>query len=303
MTEKTKFVLKLIGGLCAGIGLASWPWDSHPPFSPHRLLSALIVHVAPRIGEALMIATLLALGVDTAAKRVLIDEIAENISAHVAGRLLPQHLREAILGYLNTPFVRTRWDITYSIREWPGKPGFVELTTRNEFDVENRSDRPRDYEYLFDVDESWFSDIGATRITHAYLTVAGETRIDYDENALKQKLIAGEKSTVFRETVKIPPTPHSMHHFMTESIECYRDSFDSVFVPSVPVLETTITVNYPTDTFIVDIDFYITGSRSAIERMDMATGTQWSIRQPMLPGQCVTTRWERKSATSECGNT
>src|SRR5271163_4581462 len=122
MGEKTKFRLWLIVAFLFGLFLASSPWDAWVPALSHPTMSGLLTRLLPRLGDALMIAPLVAVAVELAAAQELLKKFAIDVSHHIVGRLLPPELREHILGYLTTHFVRRHWFIQYTIEEWPGNP-------------------------------------------------------------------------------------------------------------------------------------------------------------------------------------
>jgi hypothetical protein len=99
LSERAKFRLWLAASFVFGLMMAAIPWGEWPILGNHPTLQFL-AYVLPRIGDAFMIAPLLAIAVEFAAARQLLKDFANDVSHHIVGRLLPPELREHILGYL-----------------------------------------------------------------------------------------------------------------------------------------------------------------------------------------------------------
>lgn len=304
MSDKARFRWALAVAFCLGLLLANWPWETRLPVLVHiPMLGPFLPKVLQRIGEALIIAPILAIIVDAAAKRLLLKEFAENVSIHIIGRRLPQALREHIFTYLNKPVVRTKWTITYWIENWPQMPGYVKLTTASEYEIENRGEQMERYEFLYEVEDSWFPTVGEAHLKQVSISIPGQKKREYDEATLEirqkdSKELSGNK--IFRIPLDIPPTPsapspQSVSRFVAQSVECYRDSFDARFaVPLIPVIETTVVANYEKTEFKVQTYLSTRGDNRAIQRTELDRATKWHITVPLLPGQCIFTRCERR---------
>ncbi len=101
MSEKTKFQVSLLAAFTFGLFLAAYPWEGSASLMSNPNLRTFLMHVLPKIGEAFMIAPLLAIAVELAAAQELLKTFAYDVSHHIIGRLLPPELREHMLGYLN----------------------------------------------------------------------------------------------------------------------------------------------------------------------------------------------------------
>ncbi len=105
----------------------------------------------------------------------------------------------------------------------------------------------------------------------------------------------------FLKNVPIPRTPHPVYRFTLESLECLPDAFHAPFIASIPVLETTVRVLYAKDKFRVDLHLSFTDDveKTMLQRTDLVDGTQWILKSPMLPGQCIFTRWAKLRAEEQ----
>ncbi len=162
-----------------GLFLAAAPWEQWSLFPSSPRLDVVLRHVLPKLGDAFMIAMILVVAIEIAAANELLKTFAENISHHIVGRLLPPELREHILGYLTTTFVRTRWFIEYRLEEWAEKPRFIRLATLTEYEVENRSGSEQEYCFVYQVEQSWSPGVGDARICNVCATADGKTIVHY----------------------------------------------------------------------------------------------------------------------------
>jgi hypothetical protein len=292
MTDTWRFRIWLIACGVLGLFLSTHAWGKSAALAAIPLVGSTLILILPSIGQALVIAPVTACVVDAAAKRQFMAEFARDVSIHIVGRLLPEHLREHMLGYLNLTMVRKDWKLTFTLADWPDHPEFVQLTTISEYEIENRGEAGRPYEFFYEVNKSWFPEIAEGRLLHVCISVAGEKTFEADEQSLQGMLAAEPDCSLFHKTVEIPGRPHSVYRFLAESVECFRDGF-SPFVAPVATLGVTVTAYFPKDKFRVAMYASTRPSSRSLETTELSNGTQWHISEPLLPGQCVFTRWER----------
>jgi len=278
MNER-RYRFLLLAAFLAGVGLTS-------------------VHAIPeifrKIGEALIIAPVLALLVDEAAKTKLLREFSLEVSTHIIGRMLPVPLREHLTRYLQMFLVRTRWDITYDIEKWDGQPGYIRLKTISEYDMENHSEDPTDYDFKYSVEESLYPHVGCTQIT--FVRLGEETY----EGAVLAKVIKIENNyQTFLSKKQLQP--HSRpskptYSFTARSEECFRDSAFSPFFANYPVMNTALSVWYPDEALRVSLELTFDDVKTATQSVPISSGDRkgikWIIKRPMLPGQGFVVRWD-----------
>jgi hypothetical protein len=271
---------------------ASLPWELWFSQWSHKHIAKFVAELITRTGDALMIAPLLALFVEIAAQQELLGTFVHDISIHIIGYLLPSELRECILGYLSTPFVRTKWFVEYRIVEWPGKPGFYELITLMQYELENRSASSRTYTFFFQVPKSWFPTVGQARVAHVGAWQNKTPIFDFNEAQLAAQVQTRGDFFDFKREIEIPRKPHGVYRFIAESVECYPDGFSAPFTTGVPVLETTVRVLYPKNQLKIDLELSL-GGQTPLTKYEIQGGTEWIINSPMLPGQSFFTRWKK----------
>jgi hypothetical protein len=265
----------------------------------------------PRIGEAIVIATFIAKFVDDPTKRKLLKEFASDISSHMIGRWLPSTLREHIHEYLGVSFIRYNWQIEYRLEVLTGdKAGNVRLDTTSEYDIQNRSPFERKYPLGYDVEESWFPEIGETEITfvkvHDQSTGRDLLQLQSGNKGLKTKIEEGYVRLDLPESMQIEMPgfdQRSEHRFKFElkSTEYFSNSFYTPFDALQPVLpDTIITVYYNKSELKVGL--YLTfadfSKATKIPADESDTYTKWTITKPILPGQGFIVRWNPLRAST-----
>jgi hypothetical protein len=267
----------------AGLGLTAY--TRLPEFFTSNQRALEVAHATlPRIGEALMIAMILAFVVDRAAKEQLLKDFAQEVSVHIVGRLLPPELREYILSYLKVDLIRSEWNVRYTIEPWVDKPNLLKLTTYSCFVLENRSEAEVEHAFEFEVDKSAHPEVGESRILRARCTQHNRTVFDHEDNVGHSDK---GKMKFVSEKHYIPAKSQST--YLAESVECFSNDYNGEFIAKVPCLRTTVTVLYPKDTMKVDLVLSFEGR---VDRIELANGTEWKINTPMLPGHTFTTTWE-----------
>lgn len=304
MNSVTRLRVILVLIFAAGMLLVAAPWhdwlhapDGAPLLAPwaHKLIEGL--------GEALAIAAILGWTVDAAAKRELVEEVLENVSAHIAGHLLQPQLRDVIVQYLEADLVRTSWDITYTFDDWPDQPADTEyrrLTTKFDYQMENRSKTVQYYDCVFEMEKSLFPHIGDASI----VTMTGKTLVGPPDGFASKDHPQGFYETPtnlgFRKTVTIPPHNGPAYAIHGESEELVRDGSILPFYAKYPVLRTTLAVEYPADRMDVVVEL----SLGPLDPSEVGTplpagrGWKWEFARPMLPGQGFTVRFARKQAAT-----
>jgi hypothetical protein len=288
-----------------GIVLATLNVPCPAFFAGNALLSKLcshkLVEIVHKIGEAFVIAPLLAFIVDEALKKKLLRDA----STFMIGHVLPGELREHLQTYLRSPLVRTRWDVTYTIEKWTNDKGefcegYVKLSTISEYDMQNYAHTTNTYKFRFEVEDSLHKQVGNTKITSVLLP--GDAQV-LEGAALEREVYAKNGYQRFPETPRNfrlksshkPGTP--IYTFKAESIECFRDSGYSQFWAGYPVVEANLTVLYPKKDFDVSLELTFDDNEAA-EKEELSEGTKWKIRGPILIGQGFIARWDAKPPAS-----
>lgn len=245
--------------------------------------------VLEKLGDALFIAGVLALLVDTALKEKLIAEFVEDVSAHIIGELLPLGLRDHIRRYLKMPFVRTEWTITIVIDRIPGKQN-VQLTVTSDYVMQNLTREKQIYHFVVAAEKSWFPDLPKSRIQS----------VKFDHRELKGKDLDEKDdrhgNITFGQDVKFPPDGHAGASKSFQAIiqQTYWENSFCPFDAKSLVMKTTVIVVSLMGEFEIELDLTSEARVPEAARAKGKTVEQWTwvIDEPMLPGQGLYVRWE-----------
>jgi hypothetical protein len=299
---KLKFRLTLLGVFLAGLLFATGGPSlaehlDHP--SQHPWLAALFpfikwvcAEILPKVGDALLIAPILAVVVDAAAKQNLLAEFARDVSIHIIGRYLPRELREHIHGYLTVDIVRLDLDLVFTITESATGDG-IELDTVMTSDLHNYSFRDIETDIFVAVSKSLNPKIGETIITEV---TAGDFTYRHGDSTRELESTGSDElyRTTLRLTASHPGTlPHGTR-CIVKSKEYFPVNGQSAFIAVYPVIGTTVTVILP-DAYKASIDLTFTKDNAQpLTPIEAPRRCRWKIEDPILQGQGFFLRWSKK---------
>jgi hypothetical protein len=290
---KTKYWWGLIGALVIGGLLALSPAPHWVVMlfclSPPRQLEDLL----QKSGDALFIAGLLAILVDTALKEKLLSEFAHDVSIHIIGEWLPLGLRDHLRHYLEIKFVRTQWTITFVIEPHPNT-NYVLLRISSAYSVENCARKELPYPFRVKVEQSWYSQFENSIESLDY----GDGLIEKSEFMLHRDHYNHDDhgNVVYARDIRIPPRAHGdkPRDFRANMIQHYWEHSFCIFYATSLVVTTTVIVKSPAGQFEVDLDLTFDGNVPKPRRGD-ALGSEertWVLEEPILPGQGFFVRWK-----------
>lgn len=295
--QRAQYYCLLLLSFVFGATGASWPWQQT---SAPEFLRAVV----PKIAEALMIAPIIALMVDEAAKRKLLREFANDISSNIIGRHLPVSMREAVREYLSVSVIRRKWNVTYTITEIAGLAGYVKVHTHSEWELENCLEKSQACPFRFAVEKSWFPEVGETEITRFGLEDPyGVESFDYHmgDKELRPTLEEGDL-VVTGKPIALPPKPHAPFKCWVECVEVYRSDYSTPYVAASPVERLTVRVRYPEGRFKIGLQLSFDDSTNS--PLHSAGEVLWELSKPMLVGHSFFTTWsrtDRDQSTSVAG--
>lgn len=288
--SKLKFRIYLLIIFVTGVALAAIDWNGRLGGWLHPGMVKLLSDILPKIGDALMIAPLLASILEVAAATELLDQFIRDISLHIIGYRLPPLLREYIFGYFASSFVRTEWIIEYRISVWPDQPDYLQVKSTMEFKLENRSEGKQMYPYHHKLRRG-VTTIGETQILRVRATLDDKKIFDSIEDNLPIDKSDMDHLT-FAHDVEVKPQPHGIYKFTAESVECFPIHFYSTFHARVPVLKTVMCIYYPKE--IIDVQLNVSFAEDLVlTKTTYSDRDEWVIDCPTLPGQGFTTSWKR----------
>lgn len=289
----TAFHLTVLSLFVLGVFLSASPWESWLGFVPYLGLRDLLAKILQAVGEALVVAQVIIVTVDQAAKAKLLQEFAKDVSGHIIGKHLPVELRVHIMKLLEAPFVRTKWEIIYTISTWPGQSEYWRLVTESGYEIENVSDTEQKFLFFYSLEESFAPHIGRSQITRLKAEASTSHKIffDYPQDGVVPVEFRDNYYRVERE-VSISPGTHC--EFTSEAEQCFRIDSTLPFVARYPVLSTNLVVNYPTDKLDVFLELSSGSPDEDTVCLKREIGKRWAFKKPLLPGQSFVLRVSKK---------
>lgn len=304
-SDRAKLRISVALYFVVGIALVALPWDHIVVLPSHPELQRSLQRIPIGLGEALIIAQILILLVDSATKRTLLEEFARDVSLHIIGRWLPVELRSHLEEYLASDIIRKNWTIRYNIESYSDHPHFFKLSTESDSEIENRGHLDRAYTFRYEVEESFYPELGNTKIVscsgHAESRLGrdeidpdGYDGFDYPFDG-KVNLIKDNNSSVVTRTLTIPQG--CTFRIKAESEECFRDGSSIPFFTICPTLATQLIVNYAKSALDVYVDLSFGDIESDATYEVTETGDRWVLNKPILPGQGFCVRiYDKKTA-------
>ena len=166
--RKLNFTLLMIGLVILGVWLMSADivpflakkvsWLSQDPNS----LANKILH---SFGEALAIAAILGLTVDSFVKRKFAKEVASDVSAYMAANQLPHGIQEELASLSMLHVYRDNFRVEFHIDHRPGDP-HIKLKTTIRFTLVNVVDVPYEFTHVLSTTRSMLGGEDTRQITH-----------------------------------------------------------------------------------------------------------------------------------------
>ncbi len=294
--EKTRFWFTVVGSLVGGV-VALVLGDFYSQ------------HIISGAGEALVIAGILALSVDSYLKAHLTKEVTEevirNVSPHLMGAELPKVLREEVHALCVTEVIRRDLQIDFIFAEVPGQPEFLVLTTNVQYEIENLSDSAKEVPLWVSVTKPYQP--SASFIQIEYVGCSGV--LDEQGNAsrfeeratpsgdLGVDLAFESEDTarvrVWQKQVWVPPIASGIRtHVWSTTHQILPMEYQDAFISMHPTIGQTVRAVYP-DGMAVYVQF---GHRLFRQAHAVPTHrpTTWKLDRA-FPGRAVTmVEWRKR---------
>lgn len=265
---------------------------SEHPYLQHALERTL--ELGAKLGDAFIIAGILAIIVDVGSKTRLVQEVVQAASPKLLARHLPDVVQDSLVSYFKIDFIRPEWEIEYEIIRAVGYPEILEITSRVKGVIHNCSPKAEQFNFLGSVDSSFVDPaIGCSRIVRVGMAAeSGNAIFDVepkDQAALLQAdgtvlyqqmttLAAGGRYTTVFECIEYRPLSHSLPLFT-----------------STTVVKALVRIRYPKDLLKVSLQIP-SGDTGVLKTDETQWGTEWAINSPLLPGQCIIATWSPRPA-------
>lgn len=277
MTKETKTftaVVVIIGTL--GLFLIWHPW---PPY--HDWL-------AEKLGEAFLIASILAVTVDQYSKRRLAVDVARDVWTFIIGHPLPKELQEYLKQLANTHLLRRDWEIRYIFSKNPD-PQKINIRVESQFKLQNLSATPQPYQQKLQLEKHDNPRIislacDSTEANARYvLPKTGAALAKEDETDPGVIVATGRKITI-RPNLDSPNISYvvSSIHEMEQPL-IYSD----VYSFGYPSLYVTVTAEAPDDLQVLISREDNPDRNGAV----ISRANRWHFRRLFVRGEHIRIRW------------
>jgi hypothetical protein len=275
--------LSVIGFCLIAVGLVNPPEDTSRP-----ILSWFIKHtleLLPKLGEAFVIAAVLAVVVDQGLKLKLVEEVVSAAAPELIGRHLPDPVRKALLGYFTINFVRPSWEIDYEISAIEEHRTFAKVQTRVKGVIVNYGANVLKLPFITSLDPSLIDEkFGKSQITRVSMAE------EYGEKIFD--LVPPSDELVY--TREVDAKPQVRYITVVESTEFLPISYFQPLFTATTVVSTTVRVRY--DKALLNVKLEVPSDANPPPKAeDNQWGCEWDLHTPLLPGQCILLYWHTKS--------
>jgi hypothetical protein len=251
----------------------------------HPLTHRTFLHLldlAGKLGDAFLIASVLVLAIDDDARLKLIETVVRAASPKLIGRHLPESVQNTVLRYFKIDFFRPTFSVDY---EFIVTGNAVEIITRVCGSLRNCSPNAEVFDFSCSVDPSVLDiAIGEPRIISARVENSEGTIVlhrQFNEKAIRQ----------FSEPVSL--SPGAEYHTFFESIEYRPLTYFLPLILGTTVVTATVQIRYPKDDFDMELQLPNMSGNNPKPAL-IHSGAEWTLRNPILPGQCVLVTWNPK---------
>lgn len=257
-------------------------------FPCHPYLTTAVNHLLeliPKIGDAFVIAGILALVVDQGLKLKLVEEVVRAASPSLIGRHLPEPIRLSLVRYLTLNFVRPQWEIQYEITPFSDCPGFIRLATRVKGIIVNYGDKTTKLPFNTGLDPSPIDGkYGSARLS----------RVSMSEEESADKIfdvVPDPGQLTYEQEVDIKPNVR--YTSIVETTEYLPATYSQPLFTSTAVVHTIVSIRYDASQMDVRIELP-SGENPEPRGEPNQWGCEWTLRTPLLPGQCILLYWTAK---------
>jgi len=250
-----------------------------------------VLNLIEKLGDALLIASFLALVVDYPAKLNLAFEAAKGASRLIICEHLPDDLKAAILKLTESEFVRRNWKIVYKL-EPTSSPGIVEFTSVISGEVENRGKLSKEFRFKGSVDRSPVpAGCGQSKLLGVKIKWGKRDKDKFECSgaSLAAHTTVGEDGSTIFERPRVVNAGGKIETSI-ESLEFLPDSYIMPLFVGTCVNEAELTVLYDASKF--DVVVSVGTSQNLQGESDFSGESKaWKIETPLLPGHCILTAW------------
>lgn len=302
--EETASRLKFWGVLLAvvliGIALDSLP-ESAKLLPKWPLLVRLasqpwLMDLLNKLGDAAIIAAILAVAVDGYVKQKLVSEVAREAVDFAVGYALPPQVKKHIQHILRMPFVRKNLVFTYEFAAaaaGPHSDEYLEVACTTKYNIVNLTDHDIKFTVRTAVQKAHYPGLGENRL--CLLQVADTARSEAELKILadKQDRDKGTTDVLYTsvaEEVLIPHGKPTGVPVVTRRISYHRRD-DDIFLDILPPPSLGLALKVKgLRGYVVDASFG--ASESSAPTYDAGADERtWDVKDVVLPGSHLYLAW------------
>lgn len=257
-----------------------------------------LVELLHKLGDALVIAALLAFAVDGYVKRALVSEVAKEVVDFAVGYTLPDEVKSHIRHILRLPCVREDLVFRYEFSEMIAKSPdhtepCLEVVCFASYKVVNLTDRPINFEVRSSIQTSHLPGLPLNRLRRLHLPTMN---IDLSGEKLREVTHHDGPYTKAIQSVKIRPGETNALPVKTERVSYHRFE-DSIFLDLLepPSLGLDMYVTAPAG-YAFEASFGGAGEVSIHHEPGSGYWT-WHVPGAHLPGSHLHLSWHRDSTS------
>jgi hypothetical protein len=256
-----------------------------------------LVELLHKLGDALVIAAVLAFAVDGYVKRALVAEVAKEVVDFAVGYTLPDEVKTHIRHILRLPCVRQDLVFRYEFSEVQATPPahtdpYIEAICFASYKIVNLTDRTIAFEVRSSIQKSHLPGLPLNWLRRLHLPTM---KIDLKDEELKRVSIVEGPYTKAIQNVKIRSGETNALQVKTERVSYHRFE-DSIFLDLLepPSLGLEVHVTAPAE---LEFEASFGGAGEVTTHHE---GGYWTWRVPgaHLPGSHLHLAWHRDPAIS-----
>jgi hypothetical protein len=243
-----------------------------------------LFEIEDKLGDAIMIAGLITLGVDRYMKRKLLGEVARDVLSFAAGHDLPPELKRRVSTLIRVPYYRN--DFTIQLTPTILNNGFVRIMMTTTYSVQNLTDMTPDYPVRTAIEQSLNKNEPSQLLE---MKLSGSENLCISANDLPKWNAQNQNDAylAYEHSTQLLPAGGTALTVRTKRSSVYPENWYYI----LDILDTTANCAIITDDLVnFDWGVEVPLGHTRGDRQ----GSNWPCPGVYLPGQFVRISWARK---------
>jgi hypothetical protein len=286
---RNRFFWLLVLLFLIGVVLLSPELVAHVPLGRHiNTVIDFFLHgeLRPKLGDAIIIASVLAAAVDRYLKLNLLEEASRDALAFAAGHALPAPIKHRIADLIRAPHARRGFRMMLTLTRIKERPGYVRLLSHTSYAMLNLTGDPLPFAVRSVVEQSRWPQAGENKLLLFKLTRERDAPVVLNEDELRARQTVAQDALVYAHDVVLDPADGRPLHVETAreivAPESWFYALDMLYL----TMGVEIVVNSDPE-FVWEANFGPEAKPKVRER-------NWENPGVHLPGQVVRLVWKRR---------